>query len=334
MSTDAGILIEPLTPDDWPAVCAIYEAGIAAGDATFESEAPSWEAWDAAHRADCRFVARDASGTVLGWVAVSHVSKRRVYAGVVEESVYVAPEAQGRGVGRALLETLIAATEAAGIWTIQAGIFPENVASLALHERVGFRRVGVHERLGRDRTGRWRDVVLLERRSRVVGVEPLVEEPRVESWRDLILNVQPEAEFAPPASAEEIEAAETLLGIRLPSGLRSLLSESNGVKYGLRLPSGDCVVGAGRLVWPLGMIVEENRRMSDPDVTSRGPRQRRALFFADAGADGILFGHPILPSGDVAPAVVVWHPIDDELTPSAASLAEYLIRWSSGELAV
>jgi len=161
----AGIRIEPMTPADWPAVRAIYEQGIATGVATFETAAPTWEAWDAAHRPAHRLVARDEGGRLLGWVAVGSYSARRVYAGVVEESVYVAADARGRGVGRALLEQLIAETEAAGIWTLQAGIQAENQASLALHAGVGFRRVGVRERIGRDRDGIWRDVVLMERRS-------------------------------------------------------------------------------------------------------------------------------------------------------------------------
>jgi phosphinothricin acetyltransferase len=158
-----------MTPADWPAVRAIYEAGIATGDATFETQAPAWDAWDDAHLPAHRLVARDTTGALLGWVAVSPYSRRAVYAGVVEESVYVAAAARGQGIGRALLEALIASTEAAGIWTLQAGIQAENTASLALHERVGFRRVGVRERIGRDVTGRWRDVWLLERRSAVAG---------------------------------------------------------------------------------------------------------------------------------------------------------------------
>lgn len=158
-----------MTVADWPAVRAIYEAGIATGDATFETRAPDWAAWDAEHLEDPRLVAVDDSGAVVGWVALSSYSDRCVYQGVAWESVYVAPGAQGRGIGRALLQAVIEASEAAGIWTLQAGILPENVASLALHERCGFRRVGVRERMGRDATGRWRDVVLLERRSTVAG---------------------------------------------------------------------------------------------------------------------------------------------------------------------
>jgi L-amino acid N-acyltransferase YncA len=155
--------IDPLDAEDWPAVRAIYEAGIATGDATFEAAAPDWAAWDAAHLADHRLVARD-GGRVVGWVALAPVSDRCAYAGVAEDSIYVAPDAQGRGVGRALLAAVIASAEGGGIWTIQTGIFPENQASVRLHEACGFRMVGRRERLGRLH-GRWRDVLLLERRS-------------------------------------------------------------------------------------------------------------------------------------------------------------------------
>ena len=148
-------------------VLAIYQSGIDEGQATFETTAPTWEAFDAAKLPEHRHIALDADDGVLGWVAASAVSKRCVYAGVVEHSVYVHPDARGRGVGRALLDALIASTEAAGIWTIESGIFPENAASLALHQRVGFRTVGVRERLGQHH-GVWRDVVLIERRSRTV----------------------------------------------------------------------------------------------------------------------------------------------------------------------
>ncbi|GAA1664561.1 GNAT family N-acetyltransferase [Fodinicola feengrottensis] len=151
-----------------PAVLAIYQAGLDSGDASFETTAPCWRTWDATHAAQHRFVAVDQHGRVLGWVAVSAVSSRCVYAGVVEHSVYVDPAAGRRGVGLALLQALIASTEAAGIWTIQSGIFPENTASAVLHERAGFRRVGVRERIGAHH-GRWRDVVLIERRSTRVG---------------------------------------------------------------------------------------------------------------------------------------------------------------------
>jgi phosphinothricin acetyltransferase len=161
--------LRAMTAADWPAVRAIYEAGIATGDATLETEAPAWGAWDAEHLAEPRLVAVAEDGSVIGWVALSAYSDRCVYEGVAWESVYVAPSAQGRGVGRALLEAVIAASEAAGVWTLQAGVLVENAASIAVHEHCGFRRVGVRERMGRDATGRWRDVVLLERRSTVAG---------------------------------------------------------------------------------------------------------------------------------------------------------------------
>lgn len=162
--------VVPMRPEHWPDVARIYAAGIAGGDATFETAVPSWPAWDAAHLTDHRFVAVDeGSGMVTGWVALVPVSDRCAYAGVVEHSVYVDPDWQGRGIGRGLLDALIASTETAGIWTIQSGVFPENQASIALHERCGFRVVGTRERLGRDATGAWRDVVLLERRSALVS---------------------------------------------------------------------------------------------------------------------------------------------------------------------
>ena len=155
--------IEVLRPEHWEAVSRIYAEGIATGNATFETEVPSWDAWDASHMAEPRLVATE-GGEVVGWAALSPVSGRCVYAGVAEGSVYVAATARGRGAGRALLVELIARSEDAGIWTIQAGIFPENTASLALHERAGFRVVGIRERLGLHH-GVWRDVVFLERRS-------------------------------------------------------------------------------------------------------------------------------------------------------------------------
>jgi phosphinothricin acetyltransferase len=161
-------VISPMSPGDWEQVEAIYRSGIATGHATFEAAAPAWESWDASHVRECRLVARERE-RVLGWAALSPVSSRCVYAGVAEVSVYVAEAARGQGVGRALLEGLIAASEAVGIWTLQAGIFPENEASLALHRGCGFREIGRRERLGQ-MNGVWRDVVLLERRSRAVGV--------------------------------------------------------------------------------------------------------------------------------------------------------------------
>ena len=161
------ITIDDLRPEHWPEVARIYADGIATGDATFETEVPSWERWDGSHLAEHRFVALRAGG-VVGWIAVSPVSDRCVYGGVVENSVYVGESARGLGVGRLLLERLIDSTEQAGIWTIQTGIFPENEASVRLHERAGFEVVGRRKRLGKLH-GAWRDVLLLERRSPVVG---------------------------------------------------------------------------------------------------------------------------------------------------------------------
>ena len=161
-----SIVVDDLRPEHWPEVARIYAEGIATGEATFETEVPPWERWDASHLPAHRFVALEA-GEVVGWVAVSRVSDRCVYGGVVENSVYVDERARGRGVGQLLLERLATSTEAAGIWTIQTGVFPENEASVRLHERVGFEVVGRRKRLGR-LDGVWRDVLLLERRSNVV----------------------------------------------------------------------------------------------------------------------------------------------------------------------
>lgn len=160
-----------MEPTDWPAVHRIYADGIATGDATLEREAPDWDHFDRSHRHDCRLVARFEPGAqAVGWVALTAYSARRVYSGVAWESVYVAEEYRGRGVGRALLEALVNASERAGFWTLLAGVMIENEASLRLHERCGFERVGVMRSMGRDAAERWRDVVLLERRSRKVGV--------------------------------------------------------------------------------------------------------------------------------------------------------------------
>jgi L-amino acid N-acyltransferase YncA len=172
--------ILPMPPDLWPAVHEIYREGIATGNATFEAEVPDWEKWDASHRKDCRLVALEPFEknselvvpleklTVAGWAALSPVSSRRVYAGVAEVSVYVATAARGRGVGKALLQALVHESERNGIWTLQAGIFPENAASISLHKSCGFREVGVRRRIG-ELAGAWRDVLLLERRSAIVG---------------------------------------------------------------------------------------------------------------------------------------------------------------------
>ena len=157
-----------MRPEDWAEVRRIFVEGIQTGHATFETEAPAWEAWNLAHRSDCRLIARDGD-SILGWAAVSPVSGRCVYGGVAEVSVYVAERARGRGAGRALLAALIEESERCGIWTLQAGIFPENTASIHLHIKVGFRIVGTRQSLG-SMNGRWRDVILLERRSSVAGI--------------------------------------------------------------------------------------------------------------------------------------------------------------------
>ena len=163
-----AVRIAELGIDHAEQVLTIYQLGIDEGNATFETTAPEWEAFDKAKLPAHRLVTLDGNGRVLGWAAVTAVSDRCVYGGVVEHSVYVHPDARGRGVGAALLDALISSTEAAGIWTIQSGIFPENTASLALHRRAGFRVVGTRERIGRHH-GTWRDVVLLERRSPAVN---------------------------------------------------------------------------------------------------------------------------------------------------------------------
>ncbi len=154
--------------EDWPTVREIYIEGLGTGQASFETEAPDWEQWDSARLPICRLVACDADG-ILGWAALSPISRRQVYRGVAETSVYVAEQGRGRGIGRTLLAALIEAAEESGIWTLEAKVFPENAASLALCERCGFRRVGVRERLGCHK-GVWRNVILLERRSTVAGV--------------------------------------------------------------------------------------------------------------------------------------------------------------------
>jgi L-amino acid N-acyltransferase YncA len=164
----ADLVIERMVMADWESVRDIYAAGIATGHATFERETPPWEEWDEAHLAAPRLVARS-RGEMLGWAALSPVSSRCVYGGVAEVSVYVGAAARGRGIGKALLNALVEASERHGIWTLQAGIFPENEPSVALHKGCGFRIVGVRERIG-SMDGVWRDVLLMERRSDRVGV--------------------------------------------------------------------------------------------------------------------------------------------------------------------
>lgn len=159
--------IEILSPADWEEVRSIYLAGIRTGQATFETEAPDWERWDAVHLKECRLVAR-VETLVAGWAALSPISARRAYAGVAEVSVYVGENFRGLRIGRALLESLVECSERHGLWTLQAGIIAENESSLAIHRRCGFREVGRRERIGQ-LNGSWRDVILMERRSKVVG---------------------------------------------------------------------------------------------------------------------------------------------------------------------
>ncbi|NUT33999.1 MAG: N-acetyltransferase [Hamadaea sp.] len=167
--TAEDLLVRAMTPADAAPVLAIYQAGLDGGLASFETVAPAWEAFDRGRLPGHRLVA-EVDGSVVGWVAVSAVSARPVYAGVVEHSVYVDPAAHGRGVGSALLAALFASTEAAGIWTIQSGIFPNNTASVRLHTKAGFRVVGTREKVGRHPFDGWRDVLMIERRSPVIGV--------------------------------------------------------------------------------------------------------------------------------------------------------------------
>lgn len=161
--------IENMRPEHWERVRAIYLEGIETGHATFETEAPEWPRWDASHLPVARLVALAGEG-VKGWAALSPVSSRKAYAGAAEVSIYVGTQFRGEGVGRALLEALIRASEANGVWTLQAGIFPENAASVALHLACGFREVGRRERIAK-LNGRWRDTTLLELRSKAIGVD-------------------------------------------------------------------------------------------------------------------------------------------------------------------
>jgi len=158
-----NFIITAMQPEDWPAVEEIYRQGIATGNATFETGSPGWEKWNAGHHRHSRLVARE-EDNVVAWAALSSVSARRVYAGVAEVSIYVAGAARRRGIGKALLLALIEQSELYGIWTLQAGIFPENVSSIALHKHCGFREIGLRERIGK-LGNTWRSVVLMERRS-------------------------------------------------------------------------------------------------------------------------------------------------------------------------
>lgn len=162
-------LIESMKTDDWPAVRLIYQQGIQTGNATFETAAPEWEQWNENHLKTCRLVVRNPEGDVIGWTALSPVSSRCVYGGVAEVSIYISEIGRGLGYGSVLLKALIAASEEAGLWTLQAGILAENEASLRLHQQNGFRLVGRRERIGR-LNGVWRDVILLERRSLIAGL--------------------------------------------------------------------------------------------------------------------------------------------------------------------
>ncbi|ADD42860.1 GCN5-related N-acetyltransferase [Stackebrandtia nassauensis DSM 44728] len=161
--------IRAMTPTDAPDVLKIYQDGIDTGNATFETTAPTWETFDHTHLPDHRLIAHDDTGP-LGWIAATPTSTRHVYRGVIEHSIYIATHAQGRGVGSALLAAFVDSCETAGIWTIQAGIFPDNTPSLALHEKHGFRIIGIRHHIGQTIDGRWRDVALLERRSTTIGV--------------------------------------------------------------------------------------------------------------------------------------------------------------------
>jgi len=168
MSENVNIIIRPMKADDWKAVSQIYAEGIATGLATFEKTVPTYESWDLAHMKSCRLVAVQAN-LILGWAALSPVSSRCVYGGVAEVSVYTGKDSRGMGIGKLLMETLIAESEKEGIWTLQSGIFPENKGSIRLHEKVGFRHIGKRERVG-NLDGIWKDNVLFERRSKVVGL--------------------------------------------------------------------------------------------------------------------------------------------------------------------
>ncbi len=168
------ISIENMSFADWPMVKEIFLEGVTTGNATFEDDSPEWEEWDSSHIKECRYVARNGN-KILGWAALTPLSDRCIYAGVAEISVYVAKESQGIGIGKKLLSSLINGSEQIGIWTLQAGVFAENIASIVIHKKLGFREIGYREKLGKMSygpfKGKWRDVVLFERRSRITGVD-------------------------------------------------------------------------------------------------------------------------------------------------------------------
>lgn len=164
----SNILIANMLAEYWPEVARIYEEGIRTKNATFEQSCPNWQTWNQNHRDDCRLVAKDGD-KIIGWAALSNISERCVYAGVCEVSVYVDSAFQGQGVGQLLMQSLVKESEKNNIWTLQAGIFPENKASISLHLKQGFRNIGIREKLGQI-DNQWRDVLLLERRSKKVGV--------------------------------------------------------------------------------------------------------------------------------------------------------------------
>lgn len=162
-------MIRQMTKEDWPDVAEIYRQGIATGKATFQYEIPSFEEWNSAHILKCRFVAVE-DDNVIGWVSLSHISSRPVYAGVAEVSIYIAAKARGMGIGKLLLNQLILESEKSGFWLLQSGIMEDNETSISLHEKCGFRKVGYRERIGRDNNGKWRSTVLMERRSSITGI--------------------------------------------------------------------------------------------------------------------------------------------------------------------
>jgi L-amino acid N-acyltransferase YncA len=164
-----SITIRPMTEQDWPEISLIYKQGIDTGKATFQTGIPEYIEWDAGHIKECRFVAIE-NDKIDGWVAISKVSSRCVYGGVAEVSIYISEGSRGKGIGKVLLDYLVSGSEKAGFWMLQSGIMEDNTASLKLHEACGFRKVGLRERIGKDCTGKWRSTVLMERRSRTVGI--------------------------------------------------------------------------------------------------------------------------------------------------------------------